>query len=403
MDASIVGIHGPLDLSQRKVGCKQHLCCPAGRPAPQRATIAPLARCAPSLSMADLPDEPAAGNPSPAAPVALEPPEPPELPTPPQAAAAAPEADAPAAADAAAAAAAPADAAAGTPRANELSPAQCQAALGELFPALFGAGSAPRPLKLRIQSDIQQRAPGRFSRRTLGLFFSRYTTTNAYLKALIAATTRFDLEGQPAGEIAAEHRAAAEAELARRLEIREQRIAEQRAAVRAQRAERPGPRQQATASGSGQAIPPSIEGAPADAAALTPPRERAPRRPDQRADRHPQQRADRHPQQRRDPRPQPSPDRRPGARPEPGQRPPRPSLPDRPPRTDRPPRRDPVEARQDPPPRQPAPPRIEDPAARERHRLVRDWESSPLSRANFCALKGISEAVLDEAVRLVRG
>lgn len=36
-----------------------------------------------------------------------------------------------------------------------------------------------------------------------------------------------------------------------------------------------------------------------------------------------------------------------------------------------------------------------DPAMRERALLLRSFESSPLSKANFCALKRLSEAELD--------
>lgn len=39
-----------------------------------------------------------------------------------------------------------------------------------------------------------------------------------------------------------------------------------------------------------------------------------------------------------------------------------------------------------------------DPAQRERVMLLRAFESSPLGKANFCALKGISEAALDAAL-----
>jgi len=34
--------------------------------------------------------------------------------------------------------------------------------------------------------------------------------------------------------------------------------------------------------------------------------------------------------------------------------------------------------------------------------LLRSYESSPLSKANFCALKGISEAALDAALAQVQ-
>ena len=118
-------------------------------------------------------------------------------------------------------------------KAAELSPAACGARLAALFPALFvgpdGQGTW-KPIKLRIHADIQARAPGEFSKRTLGIFFSRYTTTNAYLKALSSAPQRFDLDGQAAGEIADEHRQAASEELARRHALAAERRAAQRPA-----------------------------------------------------------------------------------------------------------------------------------------------------------------------------
>ena len=39
-----------------------------------------------------------------------------------------------------------------------------------------------------------------------------------------------------------------------------------------------------------------------------------------------------------------------------------------------------------------------DPAQRERAVLLRSFESSPLSKANFCALKGMTPAALDAAL-----
>src|SRR5262245_32130406 len=44
------------------------------------------------------------------------------------------------------------------PAATGMSVAECAAQLKERFPALFGG--AVKPLKLRIQADIQERAPG---------------------------------------------------------------------------------------------------------------------------------------------------------------------------------------------------------------------------------------------------
>lgn len=95
-----------------------------------------------------------------------------------------------------------------------MSPAAAADRLKSLFPALFGG--APRPLKLKIQADIQQRAPGVFTRQVLSAFFRRYTGSTSYLIALTKSPHRFDLDGQPAGEISEEHRGAAAEELARR-------------------------------------------------------------------------------------------------------------------------------------------------------------------------------------------
>lgn len=244
-----------------------------------------------------------------------------------------------------------------------VSPAECGARLAALFPALFIAPGAPgpyKPIKLRIHTDIQARAPGEFSKRVLGIFFSRYTTTNAYLKAIVApGAQRFDLDGAPAGEIAEEHRAAAVEELARRQAI----AAERRAMLPPRRA----PPQQRD-----QAPQP---GAPSGEAAADP-RARAAR--EQRPQRPP--RDDRQP--RRDTRP-------PRGAPPHGQRPPR--------RDDAPRMHAPAPTPEQAPTALPA-----DPAQRERALLLRAFEASPLSKANFCTLKRISEAELDAALTQAR-
>ena len=113
----------------------------------------------------------------------------------------------------------------------ELSPAACGARLAGLFPALFAQRA--QPLKLRVQADIQQRAPGIFTRKTLSAFLHRHTTTNAYLMALTQAAQRVDLDGAPAGDISDEHRQAAVQELARRRGLHEERRAAEQAAHRA--------------------------------------------------------------------------------------------------------------------------------------------------------------------------
>lgn len=122
--------------------------------------------------------------------------------------------------------------------------------LAERFPALFGV--AAQPLKLRIQNDIQERAPGEFSKQALSAFFRRHTHSTAYLQAVAKGTQRFDLDGQPAGELSEEHRQLAVDELARRKarhqerrqQEREKMIAERKAAFKAQRQDEAQQRQQ---------------------------------------------------------------------------------------------------------------------------------------------------------------
>ena len=251
------------------------------------------------------------------------------------------------------------DAAEAAPTAPDLSPAATGARLAELFPALFVGPDGKgvwRAIKLRIHADIQARAPGQFSKRTLGIFFSRYTTTTPYLKALAApGAQRHDLDGQPAGEIADEHRNAAAEEVARRQAM----AAERRAAFR-----KPMPRAPAA---------PASDGGETQAPRA--PRER-PARDERRAE-GPRDRP-RHDEPRRGP---PSP---------------RPT-----PHHDAPPRRD---ARPAPRAELSAPNAAlaADPAQRERALLLRNFEASTISKANFCALKRISESELDAALLQAR-
>lgn len=115
----------------------------------------------------------------------------------------------------------------------------CARELKQRFPALFAG--APKPVKLRIQEDIQARAPGVFTKRALSAYFRRHTLSTGYLIALTRAETRFDLDGQPAGPIADEHRQAARDELARRRARQDERRAQddqQRAQDQQERHER---------------------------------------------------------------------------------------------------------------------------------------------------------------------
>jgi hypothetical protein len=43
-----------------------------------------------------------------------------------------------------------------------------------------------------------------------------------------------------------------------------------------------------------------------------------------------------------------------------------------------------------------------DPAQRDRARLLRAWEGTSLSKANFCALKRLSESDFDARITLAR-
>lgn len=197
----------------------------------------------------------------------------------------------------------------GDKRAAPVDTAACAAELKARFPALFGGAS--RPLKLQIQADIQARAPGVFTRRELSAFLHRYTTSTNYLIALSQQPARLDLDGQPAGEVAAEHRDAAAHEVERRRALRKEREAQMQEARRAAR--------QGHRADEGRPPRRTEPGAAAPAAAAAPAR-----------------------------------------------------------------------------------PAAEDPARRDRARLLRDFESSPLAKANFCALKGIAPEALDAQLALAR-
>lgn len=236
------------------------------------------------------------------------------------------------------------------------SPAACAARLAELFPALFGG--SPRPIKLRIQTDIQQRAPGLFTRRLLSAVLARHTTTTGYLKALVEQGQRYDLDGQPAGEVSAEHRQAAIDELARRRHIVEQRRAAERAARQRQRTPPTADHGRRPAPSSG----PRLVDAAADSG---------------------------------------QPGRRHARRLERPARAPRAGTPaaalDASAAAVGHARK---EARRDAPAE--AFRGSGDPAQRERAQLLRAWEGTSLSKANFCALKRLSEADFDEQIERAR-
>lgn len=289
----------------------------------------------------------------------------------------------------------------------------CASDLQRLFPALFG--TTPRPVKLRIQVDIMARAPGVFTRRELAHFFHRYTTGRPYLQALLASAERYDLDGQACGAVSEEHRQAAQTELDRRREVRQARIQAYRDAARAQRAARPAPPQ----------ADPSLPASTDDAGA---PR-RGPGRPGSEPGRgrHPQAQRRRGAAGTDAP---PSPERRDGPESGRGSRGPRadaqrsaPQGTSRPPRGDgrRPqragePPRNPggqavakahgttAPAAERPPRREPAAPdaQVHDPARRDRAALLRDFETTRLSTANFCVLKRLTPDQLESQLAQAR-
>lgn len=286
--------------------------------------------------------------------------------------------------------------------------AETTAALAERFPALFTPGQ-PRPIKLRIQADIQARSQGAFTRKQLSIFLHRHTTSTAYLRALVASPKRFDLDGQPAGEVAAEHVEAAKVELERRRQIVMQRRARQAG---------PGP----------TAVEPSGDAA-ADGAPRPPRQERAdrphdprgphgargpqrPARPGQpagpgrgpRADRpHPPGRPDRFAEGEHSPHPHGGRPERHAGRAGPG---PAPGAG----RSDRHAARPPFNDNRAGPQRPARPPATDevaaalphDPERRERALLLRSFEGSPLTAANYCALKGLVLADFEAQVALAR-
>ncbi len=276
----------------------------------------------------------------------------------------------------------------------------CTRELKARFPALFDG--PPKPVKLRIQADIQQRAPGVFTRQALSVFLRRHTGSSAYLVALTQVSQRLDLDGQPAGDISAEHRDAATEELTRRRALRRER--EQ--AIRQAQRER-APAGDAAARPPQQTRPPrpprpphpegreSRETREGQPCGERPPRDGQgrPDRPD-RSDHTPRPPHPSRPPQRQGPQQAPSTAQAP--------RPPRPPHADgrdeRPRRNDRPLR--PVAAAVDNGP--PPPLSADDLARRERALLLRSFDSSPLTKANFCALKGISVEQLDSQLAQAR-
>ncbi|WP_068634846.1 ProQ/FINO family protein [Thauera butanivorans] len=73
--------------------------------------------------------------------------------------------------------------------------------LQEAFPAFRDC----KPLALRIDASIVERMPD-IDRKSLRAALRMYTASTRYLKAVERSQQRFDLDGQPAGEVTEEQR-----------------------------------------------------------------------------------------------------------------------------------------------------------------------------------------------------
>ena len=93
--------------------------------------------------------------------------------------------------------------------------------LAEQFPKTFTAEKHQphRPLKWGIAADIAARCPD-LKRRVRGTALSVYCGRIAYLESIVAGAARVDLDGNPAGEVAAEEAAHAAGKLAAALAAR---------------------------------------------------------------------------------------------------------------------------------------------------------------------------------------
>lgn len=108
-------------------------------------------------------------------------------------------------------------------------------ALLETICANFAVFREGRPLALGIHKAIVERMP-EVDTAQLRLAMRMHTVSTRYLKALLAAGERFDLDGKPAGEVTAEQREVAGTTLRERFKKQaERRKAEEHAPKEAQR------------------------------------------------------------------------------------------------------------------------------------------------------------------------
>lgn len=140
--------------------------------------------------------------------------------------------------------------------------------LAERFPLCFTAEGEARPLKIGIFADLVARIQGddSLSKTQLRSALRLYTSSWRYLYGIKLGAQRIDLDGNPCGELEAQH-----VEHARKqLEEAKARVQQQRAAQQAKKRENGeagAPRRQVTAN-----APASEKKAPADAASPRRPR-----------------------------------------------------------------------------------------------------------------------------------
>lgn len=91
-----------------------------------------------------------------------------------------------------------------------------------------------KPLALRIDATIRERFP-ELDRKALRSAMHTHTASTRYLKAVERSAQRFNLDGEPAGEVTDEQRAHASATLKERFAAQAKRQRENRAAEEAER------------------------------------------------------------------------------------------------------------------------------------------------------------------------
>lgn len=108
-------------------------------------------------------------------------------------------------------------------------------ALLETISANFAVFREVRPLALGIHKTIMERMPD-VDTAQLRLAMRIHTASTRYLKALLATRERFDLDGNPAGEVTAEQREVASTTLRERFKkVADRRKAEEQALKEAKR------------------------------------------------------------------------------------------------------------------------------------------------------------------------